>query len=48
MSGAGAGATWFGRNHQISLTTAWPTGATEKNIEPQRSPRIWLQATRYF
>jgi len=48
MSGAGAGATWFGRNHQISLTTAWPTGAAEKNIEPQRSPRIWLQAVRYF
>ncbi|MGY3256091.1 ShlB/FhaC/HecB family hemolysin secretion/activation protein [Pseudomonas chlororaphis] len=48
MSGAGTGATWFGSNHQVSLTAAWPMGAAEKDIEPKRSPRIWLQATRYF
>lgn len=48
MSGAGAGATWFGSNHQVSLTAAWPLGQGEKDIEPERSPRLWLQATRYF
>ncbi|MFJ2362209.1 ShlB/FhaC/HecB family hemolysin secretion/activation protein [Pseudomonas sp. NPDC087697] len=48
MAGAGAGATWFANNHQVSLTTAWPLGQVEKNIEPKRSPQIWIQATQYF
>lgn len=48
MAGTGVGATWAGRDHQVSLTAAWPLGAAEKNIEPDRAPRIWFQATRYF
>jgi hemolysin activation/secretion protein len=48
MAGTGAAATWFTNNHQVSLTTAWPLGQVEKNIEPKRSPRIWIQATQYF
>ncbi|WP_271408488.1 ShlB/FhaC/HecB family hemolysin secretion/activation protein [Pseudomonas sp. Q1-7] len=48
MAGTGVGATWSGRNHQISLTAAMPMGEAEKGVQPDRSPRFWLQATRYF
>lgn len=48
MSGTGIGATWAGREHQISLTAAWPLGQAESDIEPDRTPRVWLQAVRYF
>lgn len=48
MAGTGLGATWSGRNHQISLTAAMPMGEAEKGVQPDRSPRFWLQATRYF
>ncbi|HCE6896465.1 TPA: ShlB/FhaC/HecB family hemolysin secretion/activation protein [Pseudomonas aeruginosa] len=47
MGGAGTGATWYGADHQVSLTAAWPLGQ-EKGIAPDRNPRLWLQATRYF
>ncbi|MCY1271229.1 Heme/hemopexin transporter protein HuxB [compost metagenome] len=48
MTGTGIGATWAGSHHQISLTAAWPLGEADKGIEPQRTPRLWIQATRYF
>ncbi len=48
MSGSGTGATWFTSTQQVSLTAAWPMGKAEKNIEPERNPRLWLQATQYF
>lgn len=47
MGGAGTGATWYGADHQVSLTAAWPLGQ-ERDIVPKRTPRLWLQATRYF
>ncbi|HBN9711466.1 ShlB/FhaC/HecB family hemolysin secretion/activation protein [Pseudomonas aeruginosa] len=47
MAAVGSGATWYGADHQISLTAAWPM-SQEKNIKPERTPRLWLQATRYF
>ncbi|MCY1378433.1 hypothetical protein D9M69_660700 [compost metagenome] len=47
MGGAGAGATWYGTDHQVSLTAAWPLGQ-ERNLADERTPRLWLQATRYF
>lgn len=47
MAAVGSGATWYGTDHQVSLTAAWPL-SQENNIEPERTPRLWLQATRYF
>lgn len=47
MAAVGNGATWYGTDHQVSLTAAWPL-SQENNIEPERTPRLWLQATRYF
>ncbi|MDF3839687.1 ShlB/FhaC/HecB family hemolysin secretion/activation protein [Cupriavidus basilensis] len=48
MAGTGVGATWYGSDHQVSLTAAWPLGKGEDNIKPERTPRLWLQATRSF
>ncbi|MBH9359111.1 ShlB/FhaC/HecB family hemolysin secretion/activation protein [Pseudomonas aeruginosa] len=47
MAAVGSGATWYGTDHQVSLTAAWPL-SQENNIAPERTPRLWLQATRYF
>ncbi|MGU1384067.1 ShlB/FhaC/HecB family hemolysin secretion/activation protein [Pseudomonas aeruginosa] len=47
MAAVGSGATWYGTDHQVSLTAAWPL-SQENNIKPERTPRLWLQATRYF
>ena len=37
MAAVGSGATWYGTDHQVSLTAAWPL-SQENNIEPERTP----------
>jgi hypothetical protein len=38
-----------GRQHQITLTAAWPLEQNNYRQEgPKREPRLWFQATRLF
>lgn len=48
MSAAGSSLTWGGTNHQIGLTAAWPLAGSGPGSDTDKSPRIWLQAARYF
>ncbi|MGP0856549.1 ShlB/FhaC/HecB family hemolysin secretion/activation protein [Serratia sp. CY84636] len=48
MSAAGSSLIWGGTNHQVGLTAAWPLAASGPGSETDKSPRIWLQAARYF
>lgn len=48
MSAAGSSLTWGGTNHQIGLTAAWPLAGSGLGSDTDKSPRIWLQAARYF
>ncbi|HID9396049.1 TPA: ShlB/FhaC/HecB family hemolysin secretion/activation protein [Serratia marcescens] len=48
MSAAGAALAWGGSKHQVSLTTAWPLPSSTLSKDWDKSPRIWLQAARYF
>ncbi len=48
MSAAGSALAWGGANHQLSLTAAWPLAQSGPGGNTEKSPRIWLQAARYF
>ncbi|WP_332107327.1 ShlB/FhaC/HecB family hemolysin secretion/activation protein [Serratia ureilytica] len=48
MSAAGSSLTWGGINHQVGLTAAWPIAGSGPGSDTDKSPRIWLQAARYF
>lgn len=48
MSAAGSALAWGGANHQLSLTAAWPLAHSGPGGNTEKSPRIWLQAARYF
>ncbi|CAI0895869.1 Heme/hemopexin transporter protein huxB precursor [Serratia proteamaculans] len=48
MSAAGSALAWGGTNHQVSLTAAWPLAHSGPGSSTEKSPRIWLQAARYF
>lgn len=48
MSAAGTALTWGGVNHQLGLTAAWPLSTSGPVGDVEKSPRIWLQAARYF
>lgn len=48
MSAAGAALAWGGNHHQVSLTAAWPLTSSGVSDNTEKSPRIWIQAARYF
>lgn len=48
LSAAGSSLIWGGTNHQVGLTAAWPLAGSGPGSDTDKSPRIWLQAARYF
>lgn len=48
LSAAGGGVVWGGKRHQVSLTAAWPLAHSGNAASTEQSPRIWIQAARYF
>ncbi|HIE0913018.1 TPA: ShlB/FhaC/HecB family hemolysin secretion/activation protein [Serratia marcescens] len=48
LSAAGSTLVWGGENHQVALTAAWPLAASGPGSAQDKSPRVWLQAARYF
>ncbi|HFD7737796.1 MULTISPECIES: ShlB/FhaC/HecB family hemolysin secretion/activation protein [Serratia] len=48
MSAGGAALAWRGASHQVSLTVAWPLSDSGVSDTTAKSPRVWLQAARYF
>ncbi|MDT3254056.1 ShlB/FhaC/HecB family hemolysin secretion/activation protein [Serratia sp. root2] len=48
MAAAGGALAWGGAHHQISLTAAWPLARSGTDSSSEKSPRIWIQAARYF
>lgn len=48
MAAAGGALAWGGASHQISLTLAWPLSRSGADPKTENSPRIWIQAARYF
>lgn len=48
MAAAGGALAWGGLSHQVSLTAAWPLARSGADSNMEKSPRIWIQAARYF
>lgn len=49
LSATGVSLIQTGRQHQITLTAAWPLEQNNYRQEgPKREPRLWFQATRLF
>lgn len=49
LSGAGVGATFSSGQMAVNLLTAWRTGTGgSPTSDVDRTPRVWLQAVRYF
>ncbi|KAG1439343.1 hypothetical protein G6F57_019457 [Rhizopus arrhizus] len=49
LSAMGVSLIQSGRQHQITLTAAWPLEQNNYQQEgPKREPRLWFQATRLF
>lgn len=49
LSATGVSVIQTGRQHQITLTAAWPLEQNNYRQEgPKREPRLWFQATRLF
>lgn len=48
LTSLGAGIAWFGRQQQISLTTAWPIAQENTAAAPTHTPRVWLQTSWNF
>lgn len=48
LSGAGVGATFSSDKMLVNLMAAWRTGTGVPTSDVDRSPRVWLQAVRYF
>lgn len=48
LSGAGVGARWVASGWQISATSAWKLGNADPQSDVNRSPRVWVQAVRFF
>lgn len=48
MAAAGGSLAWGGEHHQISLTAALPLARSGADGSTEKSPRIWIQAARYF
>ncbi|AEF22151.1 ShlB/FhaC/HecB family hemolysin secretion/activation protein [Pseudomonas fulva] len=48
LSGAGVGARWAASGWQISATSAWKLGNADPQSDVDRSPRVWVQAVRFF
>lgn len=49
LSATGVSLTQTGRQHQITLTAAWPLEQNNARQDgPKREPRLWFQATRLF
>lgn len=48
LSGAGVGTRWAASGWQISATSAWKLGNADPQSDVDRSPRVWVQAVRFF
>ncbi|RJF55507.1 ShlB/FhaC/HecB family hemolysin secretion/activation protein [Serratia inhibens] len=48
MAAAGSSLAWGGEHHQVSLTAALPLARSGTDHSTEKSPRIWIQAARYF
>ncbi|VEA61575.1 Heme/hemopexin transporter protein huxB precursor [Serratia plymuthica] len=48
MAAAGGSLAWGGEHHQVSLTAALPLARSGADHSTEKSPRIWIQAARYF
>lgn len=48
LQSAGGGVRWFGDQQQLSVTAAWPLDQQKVGGGPERSPRVWANATQYF
>lgn len=48
MAAAGGSLGWGGEHHQVSLTAALPLARSSTGGSTEKSPRIWIQAARYF
>ncbi len=48
LSGAGVGATFNADKLSVNLLAAWRGGSGSPTSDADRTPRVWLQAVRYF
>lgn len=48
LSGAGIGTTFNSGKMSVNLLAAWRLGSGNPTSDTDRTPRIWLQAVRYF
>lgn len=48
LQSAGLGARWSGERRQLNLSSAWPQDNRKAGDGPERTPRIWVNATQFF
>jgi hemolysin activation/secretion protein len=48
LAGYGLGAAWAGSGFTLRAFAAWKAGTGEPTSDTDRSPRVWVQAARYF
>ena len=48
LAGAGVGASFNSGEVSVDVLAAWKTGTGSPTSDTDRTPRIWLQAVRYF
>jgi hemolysin activation/secretion protein len=48
LAGAGVGAGWASGRYQVNATAAWATDRESPRPQPDRQPRLWVQASLGF